>query len=37
MKKHLTPVHRFFAWPSFESLKNDAHEAACVRLAELYE
>jgi oligopeptide transport system ATP-binding protein len=23
------------AWPSFESLKNDAHEAACVRLAEL--
>ena len=25
------------AWPSFESLKNDAHEAACVRLAELNE
>ena len=23
------------AWPSFESLKNDTHEAACVRLAEL--
>jgi oligopeptide transport system ATP-binding protein len=23
------------AWPSFESLKNDEHEAACVRLAEL--
>ena len=22
-------------WPSFESLKNDSHEAACVRLAEL--
>ena len=23
------------AWPNFESLKNDSHEAACVRLVEL--
>ncbi|SVE10404.1 uncharacterized protein METZ01_LOCUS463258, partial [marine metagenome] len=23
------------AWPSFESLKNDGHQAACIRLGEL--